>query len=318
MCRPSDVAAPAGSITRWRNIFMPGGADPSNVVSYWHDVSNGRYDAGGSATFGWLDIGHTTTEINRLTGQGQRVQLANWGRAAAASAGIDLSRFRQVVIGYNINADHGSVGGNTALIAYAEGRALEPTFIQHEFGHALGLRDSASTEGGIYGNSFDIMSAMLVRAFSDTAGRGAGPGASAVTLENLGWLPASRVVAVRAPFRPLLTTQITLAALNRPDLADPLAVKVDGAPTIYIEYREPTGWDRGLSGPVVLVHRRSTTGNTYDSAEIFGNGWTPVGALSPGDTFNVPHLRTSPPVTVKFVRANTATSQAKIQVLTGS
>ena len=120
VCRPSDVPAAAGFRQRWLDFFLPAGSDPSNVNIYWRDLSFGQYDAAGTLVSGWLDIQHTMGEVNAISGGAQRQQLATWGREAAARANIPLGKYHSIVIGYNVNADHGSVGGNTTVLSYAE------------------------------------------------------------------------------------------------------------------------------------------------------------------------------------------------------
>ncbi len=308
LCHPSDVVPAANSRQRWVDMFSPGGSDPSNLVKYYNDISYGQYDAGGTVITQWLSLNRTQAQISGIVNN-QRSDVAELGKQAARNAGFNLGNFSQHVIGLNGTSDHGGFGNsNDVVLAFADGRPFEPTFIEHEFGHAL-LRGHSSSEGdGTYGNQFDIMSAMAVLNFEDPLQRLAGPGACAMTVQNLGWLHRSRV-AQAGPFVP---QTITLAAVNRPDIDHPLAASVSDllgfGKSFYVEFREPTAWDAAIGTAKVLV----TTRNTEGEAEILGTRPNYRGALAAGEEIELPGAFA--PRVVRVESIDTAAATATIRV----
>jgi hypothetical protein len=147
------------------------------------------------------------------------------------------------------------------------GSGLNTTFNAHETGHCYGLAHSWSANPDVeYGDPWDIMSAMRVRAFDNHEYAPAGPGLNAPTLYKLGWLSDDRVFTFRpAPGVPNQTVQ--LVALNRPELSGYLMARVVTPNHVYTaEFRQTTGWDTGIGRDGVLIHElRSnyTTGQNY-------------------------------------------------------
>lgn len=308
LCHPSDVAPGANARQRWVDIFAPGGVDPANVPGYFRDISFGQYDAGGTVVTQWLQLNRTEAQLNAVPIGNRRREAAAVGKQAARDAGINLGSFTQTAVCLNINIDHGSIGGDTIVLGYPDARAFEPTFFFHEIGHALGLGHSSSEGGVVYGDAFDIMSAMNVTTFADPRGRRAGPGASAINLQNLGWLHRSRVAQV-GPFVP---QSITLAALNRPDVDHPLAAQITdifglGA-SHYVEYREPTAWDAGFAEAQVLV----TTRNGESGPEILGARPDYRGALSAGEEIVLPSLLAPRVVRVEAIDPDASTARIRV------
>ncbi|SCG65519.1 hypothetical protein GA0070613_4012 [Micromonospora inositola] len=156
--------------------------------------------------------------------------------------------------------------------------------MHHEMGHALGLERSSSQVEGVYGDDYDMMSAVRrVKAFRDVLNRAAGPGLAARTLNDWGWLHRSRVWQSF----PLTSQAVTLAAVNRPEVDGYLAVKLSWWPLllgpVWVEYRQPGQRDRGLNEPIVLVHRRNAQGG----AELAGGRSNRPGRLRAGEEYSI-------------------------------
>lgn len=315
LCRLSDVPEVPGSDQRYIDFFTARAGDPGGAYHYWRDVSYGQGAFGGSQIFGWFDVGHTTAEMNQFGGGAQRQKIAEWGLEAARVGGVPLASFPHHAVVLSSNADHGAVWG-AIVFAYADGRALEPTFMFHEMGHGLGFDHSfsqqtspcASGDGrpGAYCDPFDIMSAMAVSAFSDAQGRLSGPRMNAVNVERAGWLHRSRVWEGPLGLR---AATVTLAALDRPDVNGFLAAKVPdlsgGGGPVYVELRRRTGWDRGLGRDVVLLHQVGADGLVRLLTDARG------GQLVVGEEFVTPGL---PPVVVRVAAIDAAAATATLRI----
>lgn len=133
--------------------------------------------------------------------------------------------------------------------------SFNTTFSGHETGHCLGLAHSWSANPDTeYGDSFDIMSAMRVRSFTDKypPGSDAGPGLNAPALCKLGWLAADRIFDIVAGSS---AVSVSLASLNRPENQGSLMVRIHSPNHIYtVELRQDSGWDAGIGSDTVLIH----------------------------------------------------------------
>ena len=148
---------------------------------------------------------------------------------------------------------HNSASDDYVLVSALDQSSFNNTFLGHETGHSLGLGHSwlASPET-VYGNPWDIMSAMSVHDYSNSAYPVAGPGVNAPNLDYMGWLPNI------ATWTPASVTggneTIQLLALNQPELGY-LAAKVPKADSMYyVEYRQPTGWDQAIPRAAVFIN----------------------------------------------------------------
>lgn len=231
--------------------FNPAFITNSNgMAGYWSDLSYGQISLAGTTIFpspasnGWYTLPYA---LNQLTNRTQRIDAC---KAAATANGVDLSQYYGVIAILNAQIDTGSDGPGRVLLDSA---GWFPTTAAHEMGHGYGLSHSYDDNGVVYGDRWDIMSAVGdVYRFPDQFGE-SGPGLNAPNLEKFGWLPGSRKLSWNG------TSQtITLAALNQPETAGYLMVKVplDFVISQYytIEFRRRTNWDRAIPRDTVLIH----------------------------------------------------------------
>jgi hypothetical protein len=234
--------------------------DLGGVGDYYRDVTNSEIDIVGQ-TFGWFDIGHTRSEhMQAPGGYPQRERAFNWGIAVARANGVPVDFFPHKVVFVNIASDHGASGSGSMLIAHGAGATFDHTFVQHEFGHVLGLQHSWSTPPDEeYDDDYCIMSA-FTRGFRfqhNVLGvvNQAGPGLNAVYVHQLGGLPNTNIAHLNTLAKPSL---LVLSPLSHPNTGVPKAVFVaPEAPrvnTLWIELRHPSAWDRAIGAPSVVVH----------------------------------------------------------------
>jgi len=154
--------------------------------------------------------------------------------------------------------------------------------IAHEFGHGIGLGHSFSNDlkwqpsgfgaDAEYDNQFDLMSAAHIFTSPTGAFGGGPPFLEAHHLDEMGWLPMSRIITVGADGVGLRT--VTLAALTHPEAAGYLLARVpfDSADPFHyytVEFREADGWDSGWKNKTVKANK--TLAITYPNAMIMIN-----------------------------------------------
>jgi hypothetical protein len=206
--------------------------------------------------------------------------------------------------------------------------ALYTAFATQEIAHALGMGhswtqvyDSAAQSNilhddgqcggqvGEYCDRWDEMSALNTYYFYDKnwpctpdakiCPAQSGPGLSAPTLLNRGWIPDSRIAHWPAGQNDVGERVYTLRALSHADGRDPLVVQIDAGLLKYtVEYRAPDGWDDGFksntstpgnvrsAGGVVLIHRP----DVHVSGGALITNVQNNGGLLPGDLIELPTL----------------------------
>ncbi|WP_299178600.1 Ig-like domain-containing protein [uncultured Neptuniibacter sp.] len=245
--------------------------------------------------FGWY-----TAPVNSTTCDTAAIQSS--AMAQAESRGNDLSQYNRLIFIHPYTSackwsGVGSVGGSPSTSTI--NGSLPYSTIAHEFGHNLGLYHSHAQECGSastgencssieYGNIPDIMGTMVAGHFN------------AFQKERLGWLGFGSSPSITTVSTPGSYTINPYSA----DTNDTKALKVyngidpaTGNQTwYYLEYRQPIGFDSGLSiAGNYLEGVTVTSGSPSDGNSSFILDMTPNtsdwwdGALEPGFEFYDPY-----------------------------
>jgi hypothetical protein len=266
LCRFTDRPTEPQPVGYYEDLYTRHGT--GGLADYWNDVSFGNIDLTGSRVFGWLTMNHTTADVSQLTFPGQRDVLVQWGRDAAAAAGIDLTPFRQVLVVHNYGVDHGAAG-NGIVIVHQDPALCEMGFISHEMGHGLGLPHSYSANPDFeYGDGWDVMSFATTTyqfpvSFRGTSGE-ATVGLNARNVEALGVLePSRRWSAPGSDF----SETVVLDPLNQQQIGNHghLVAAVDRPDGSHwtLEFRHRRGWDQAIPQDAVILHQVRTNGLSY-------------------------------------------------------
>jgi WD40 repeat protein len=268
LCRFSDLPTfEPFPVEFYEECFTELGSGMGREFDYFREVTYGAYDLTGSRVFGWFTMRHhQTKELTTLKYPSGRATLHDWGIEAAKSRGVDLKPFYGVAVFFNFQTDSGSSGGHRVVMGYKNTDWL-PSANMHEFGHGFELGHSWSARPDVvYGDRWDIMSAMRVYTFKDKFGRANGPGMNACNLRRLGCIPRNRIWSLAGKSG---TQTFTLAALNRPEARGFLMASIPpvsgtkSACSYVIEFRQKKGWDAGIPRDTVLVHEVRSNGTGY-------------------------------------------------------
>lgn len=163
----------------------------------------------------------------------------------------------------------------------------------HEQGHGLGFDHSRalSTSTTDYQDCYDIMSGDACRNYTssiytfqgdfgaagvlgDVTPAASGPGANAINLHRMNWMPAGRTFTYDNSTCGQATR--TMAALNYPSVGGDMNIRMANVQTfatpnnmttttdyLSIEYRDKSLWDRGIPRNAVLLHLHGADGFSY-------------------------------------------------------
>jgi len=265
LCKFSDSPAPPNGIAYYRNMTIATGT--SGLADYVRSVSYGSSDLGGSSVHGWYTEPHTTA-YEQAQGRWQRLLDC---QSAAAAGGYTVPAGQRTYVLTSPAVD--LVGFENTAALGADNVALPE--LAHEFGHGIGLSHSFSNDPGYrnaswaqigeYDNPWDLMSAANVYVDPTLAFGGGPPLLDAHHIDEMGWLPKSRILTLAADG--VATRTVTLASLTIPEASGYLLARVpfDGADPFHfytVEYRTVNDWDGGISASIVLINEVK-----YDAAD---------------------------------------------------
>ena len=252
-CKINDRSQEPNDNTFYRQLFTTDGWD--GVVNYWRDISYGSYDLTGNVlNDGWYTMRQKYDDLLKLDRAGKI-------NACIGASGQNTNDYSGVIAILNDDID----AGNQGQVLLAPG-ALNVSFATHEMGHSYGwghsfddtTRKNADWSApGEYFDPWDIMSAMAIHGFNNHQGVTSGPEMNAPYKTLKSFLPAQRMFTVSQPAGDIVAATYSIAAINRPEANGLLMLRIgtDNNDYYTVEFRQKSGWDRGIPRDGVLVHR---------------------------------------------------------------
>jgi hypothetical protein len=315
LCRFGDLPAEPKPRSFFEQLMGDG---YPNMSHYFAESSGGRMDLDGTRAFGWYPLPEPhASYFDPDTGAVLLYRLAD-DCLAAADADVDFSVFRGIVVQVNGPLSRSGQGlawgGSMALALDGPARAWPFVWMPlwavassrygiyaHELGHSLGLPHSSGPYGQTYDSSWDVMSRPYLRWEPDLSAWVPG-GTIAFHKQLLGWVPADRAVTMGPAGHPP-GPDVLLDAHTGGSGALVVRVNIPGSPDFYtVEARRRAGYDRGLPGEAVILHRvpdpdgpGCTLHRCAEVVDGYGNGDpNDAGAMwLPGDTFDDGMIRIS-------------------------
>jgi hypothetical protein len=270
LCKFSDSPTPPHDVSYYEQMILQSGT--KGLADYIDSVSYGAANLEGSSVHGWFTEPYTlayeqnlsaATNPNHKTGRRQRLN------DCLAAAAADPDHPFTVPTGYRAYV---ITSPKVDQVGFEDCCSLVPDDVKlpelaHEFGHGINLQHSFSndpdyhnacwSQTGEYDNQWDLMSAANVFVDPTHDWGGGPPFPNAYHLDEMGWLPQSRVFTLG--LNGILSGTVTLAALTHPSASGNLLVRIpfdSNDPFHYytIEYRTVDSWDSGIPANTILIN----------------------------------------------------------------
>jgi hypothetical protein len=269
----------------------------SRIHDYYHEVSYGRVDMSSSEVVEpWVRMGLTKDEVNAKAKADDVDARETAHKECLRVAGKKRSDYDMTVVFLNRDNDWGAIDTMATITSLA----FDVWASVHEIGHTYWMGEARSDDPNNkkYSDPWDPMSARnFTYTHSTPFGVTEAPGFNLPNRRTLGAVPSTHIKQIDKNSSEEL---LRLSAANRPGgRFVQLEVLLDDATKKYsIEYREPTGFDRGIPRPTVLFHwtkLASGTTSLFNWVEIRSKQDGEVEQWSsherqPGETFSVPDV----------------------------
>ncbi len=279
LCKASDAPQEPHPTSYYLTLFDKNQRDL--LFDYFDLTSNHTIDVSGTEVYGWFPMSVDSATIGpNARNNSKPVTRAQTARDCIASSlggmavqgfTVDVSKYAGVLTIINIPVDSGDTG-EKHVVSNGE---PDISFYEHEMIHTYGQvnhswrtgpdtsSDHVWAHGGDaeYGDCLDMMSYLTcVRMFQTTSYGGQGPELQAAYRGNLKWFPAGRSMSAGYGL-----STVSLAPLGDPSKPGSLlaTVEVPTRGSYLVEYREPTGFDRGIGSSGVVIRELRNNNITY-------------------------------------------------------